>query len=104
EALFLARLHPLLPAHRLGASAWDRLAAAVREVLEQGLRNGGPTLRDYVDADGNAGSNQQALWVYGRAGQPCRACGAVLEGFVLGGRGGVLCPVDQRRPRARRVA
>ena len=103
EALFVARLHPLLSADRLRRSAWDRLAAAVREVLEQGLRNGGTTLRDYVDADGNAGSNQGALWVYGRADQPCRACGATIRGFVHGGRGGAFCPVEQRRPRARRV-
>lgn len=103
EALFVARLHPLLPAYRLERSAWDRLAAAVRQVLEQGLRNGGTTLRDYVDAEGNAGSNQGALWVYGRAEQPCRVCGEPVEGFVHGGRGGAFCPVDQRRPRARRV-
>lgn len=94
EALFVARLHPLLPAYRLERTAWDRLAAAVREVLDQGLRNGGTTLRDYVDADGNAGSNQQALWVYGRAQQPCRVCGAVIEGFEHGGRTGALCPQD----------
>lgn len=104
EALFLAELHPLLPAARLMPSAWDRLAAAVRQVLEQGLRNGGTTLRDYRDADGNAGKNQGELWVYGRAGEPCRACGAEVRGFVLGGRGGAFCPQHQRRPRARRVA
>lgn len=103
EALFVARLHPLLPAERLERSAWDRLAAAVRAVLEQGLRNGGTTLRDYVDADGKAGSNQGALWAYGRADQPCRVCGATMRGFVHGGRSGVYCPQDQRRPRARRV-
>lgn len=103
EALFLARLHPLLPASRLAPSAWDRLAAAVREVLEQGLRNGGTTLRDYRDADGNAGENQNALWVYGRAGAACRVCGAEIEPFVLGGRGGAFCPQDQRRPRTRRA-
>jgi formamidopyrimidine-DNA glycosylase len=103
EALFMARLHPLLPAHRLAPSAWERLATAVREVLEQGLRNGGTTLRDYRDADGNAGNNQNALWAYGRVGQACRVCGAPIEGFVLGGRGGAYCPEDQRRPRTRRV-
>jgi formamidopyrimidine-DNA glycosylase len=103
EALFRARLHPLLPAQRLAPSAWDRLAAAVREVLEQGLRNGGTTLRDYRDAEGNAGENQNALWVYGRAGEPCRACGEPIERFELGGRGGAFCPHDQRRPRTRRV-
>lgn len=104
EALFLARLHPLLPASRLAPSAWDRLAAAVRDVLEQGLRNGGTTLRDYRDADGNAGENQNALWVYGRAGKACRVCGAEIEPFVLGGRGGAFCPNDQRKPRTRRVS
>lgn len=103
EALFLARLHPLLPAARLMPAAWERLAVAVRAVLEQGLRNGGTTLRDYRDADGNAGENQNALWVYGRAGAACRVCGQVIEPFVLGGRGGAFCPNDQRRPRARRV-
>jgi formamidopyrimidine-DNA glycosylase len=100
EALFRARLHPLLPAERLAPSAWERLAVAVREVLEQGLRNGGTTLRDYRDADGNAGSNQNTLWVYGRAGEACRVCGAAIEPFVLGGRGGAFCPQDQRRPRS----
>ena len=103
EALFVARLHPLLPAARLKRSAWDRLAGAVRQVLQQGLDNGGTTLRDYVDADGNAGSNQNALWAYGRAGEPCLHCGAVMQGFTHGGRSGALCPEDQRRPRARRV-
>jgi formamidopyrimidine-DNA glycosylase len=103
EALFMARLHPLLPAHRLAPSAWERLATAVRAVLEQGLRNGGTTLRDYRDADGNAGENQNALWVYGRAGHACRVCGAEIEPFVLGGRGGAFCPNDQRRPRTRRA-
>jgi formamidopyrimidine-DNA glycosylase len=103
EALFVVRLHPLLPANRLAPSAWDRLAAAVREVLEQGLRNGGTTLRDYRDADGNAGDNQNALWAYGRTGQACRVCGGAIEGFVLGGRGGAYCPEDQRRPKTRRI-
>lgn len=104
EALFLARLHPLLPAQRLAPSAWERLALAVRQVLEQGLRNGGTTLRDYRDADGNAGTNQNTLWVYGRTGEACRVCGEAIEPFVLGGRGGAFCPNDQRRPRARRVS
>ncbi len=103
EALFVARLHPLLPAARLSSTAWDRLATAVREVIDQGLRNGGTTFRDYRDADGQAGRNQGALWVYGRAGEPCRACGSLLRGFSHGGRSGVWCPQDQRRSRARQV-
>lgn len=103
EALFRARLHPLLSARRLRRSAWDRLKSEVVEVLAQGIRNGGTTFRDYRGAQDETGRNQHTLAVYGRGGQPCRECGAVLEGFVLGGRSGVYCPRDQRRPRTRSV-
>ena len=36
-----------------------------------GLDNGGSTLRDYRNAYGAAGSNQQHFNAYDRAGQPC---------------------------------
>lgn len=103
EALFRARLHPLLSARRLRRSAWDRLRGEVVEVLVQGIRNGGTTFRDYRGAQDETGRNQHTLAVYGRGGQPCRVCGAALEAFVLGGRSGVYCPEHQRRPRGRSV-
>lgn len=104
EALFLAGLHPLARASRLRASAWERLAIAVREVLEQGLRLGGTTLRDYRDADGRRGRNQDRLAVYGRSGQPCLRCGAILRGYVVSGRSGAYCPREQPAVRGRRIA
>jgi len=103
EALFRARLHPLLAARRLRASAWDRLAVATREVLDQGLRNGGTTFRDYRDAHGEKGRNVAELAVYGRAGLPCLRCGEALQSAVIGGRGAVFCARDQPRPRSRSV-
>ncbi len=104
EALFDAGLHPQLRARRLRDSAWERLARSVVVVLQRGLDNGGTTLRDYRDASGKRGRNQDRLWVYGRAGQPCRRCRATLEGFVIGGRSGVRCPACQPRPRTRFVS
>jgi len=101
EALFVAGIPPLAPAAELHMSAWDRLGVAVREVLRQGLRNGGTTLRDYRGTSGERGRNQNALKVYGRAGQPCPSCGASLHGYVHGGRSGVMCrrcqPARRRR-------
>jgi formamidopyrimidine-DNA glycosylase len=101
EACHLAGVHPLIGAHRLLPSAWDRLALALREVMTQAIRNGGTTLRDFRDVSGEAGHNQDELRVYGRAGAPCHRCGVELRGFVHGGRGGVFCPSDQARPRGR---
>jgi formamidopyrimidine-DNA glycosylase len=101
EALHLARLHPLLPAARLRSSAWDRLASAVQSVLRHAIDHGGTTLRDFRDVSGEPGRNQDELKVYGRAGEACPSCGAILKGFVHGGRSGVFCPRDQARPRGR---
>ncbi|MFV8751090.1 bifunctional DNA-formamidopyrimidine glycosylase/DNA-(apurinic or apyrimidinic site) lyase [Nannocystaceae bacterium ST9] len=103
EALFEAGLHPLLEADRLGPSAWQRLAECVQLVLRRGIDKGGTTLKDFRNVVGEPGRNQDDLRVYGRAGEPCRSCGAILKPFVNQGRSGVFCPVDQAKPRKRRV-
>jgi formamidopyrimidine-DNA glycosylase len=74
-----------------------RLHAALLEVLAAGIANGGTTLRDYRDVDGSSGANQFHLACYGRAGQPCRRCGATLRRSVIDGRGTTHCPACQRR-------
>lgn len=103
EALFVAGLNPLLQACRLEASAWKRLAEAIQVVLQQGLTHGGTTLRDYRDAEGRRGRNQERLAVYGRAERPCLRCGATLRGYVRGGRSGAYCPSCQPTSRHRRI-
>jgi formamidopyrimidine-DNA glycosylase len=96
EALFLARVHPRTPARRLVRKS-DVLLAGIRESLQRGLRNRGTTLRDYVDAWGDGGENQHTLEVYGRQGQPCRACGAPIKRIEDAGRSTFLCGRCQKR-------
>jgi len=95
EALWRARLRPTQRTHKLTAPAAQRLAAAIREVLERALDNGGTTLSDFVDADGAAGENADYLWVYGRAGRPCPRCKTEIRRSVLQGRATYFCPTCQ---------
>jgi len=95
EALFIARVNPR--ARRVGRERCDALAHAIKQVLEAGIANGGTTLRDYVDADGEAGRNQHELLAYGRSGEPCTRCGTELSSFVLDARTTTYCPVCQRQ-------
>jgi formamidopyrimidine-DNA glycosylase len=95
EALWRAQLRPTLRTDRLTAPAAVRLAAAIREVLERALDNGGTTLSDFVDADGAAGENADYLWVYDRAGQPCMRCKRAIKRSVLQGRATYYCPTCQ---------
>ena len=95
EALWRARVHPA--ARRLSRAAAARLHRALVDVLAEGIEHGGTTLRDYRTVDGGTGEHQHRLDCYGRAGEPCRRCGAELRRGVVDGRGTTWCPTCQRR-------
>lgn len=96
EALWRARIHPRRLAGSLGPAEIARLHEAIRWTLRRGIRLGGASQRDYVDARGVQGRMQREFEVYRRAGEPCSRCGHRIERTVLGGRGTFHCPACQR--------
>jgi formamidopyrimidine-DNA glycosylase len=96
EALFHAGIDPRRAAGRIARERYARLADAVRRVLAHAIQRGGTTLRDFLAPDGAPGYFEQELFVYGRAGQPCKACGTRLRAAVIGQRASVWCPSCQR--------
>lgn len=92
EALHRAGIHPRRSVARIAAPRWQRLAAAVREVLEDAIRQGGTTLNDFADGNGDSGYFQVALAVYGRQGEPCPRCGRTIRRIVQSGRSTFYCP------------
>jgi len=96
EALFRAGIHPRRAAGRVSAERHARLAAAVKAVLGEAIKQGGTTLRDYVNADGMPGYFRQALFVYERDGQPCRRCGTPIRKLAQGQRSTYFCPACQK--------
>ena len=98
EALYAAGIHPLIPAVRLTAEQRLRLSRSVPEVLKSAIRRCGTTLRDYRTVAGRSGKNQEHLNVYGRAGQPCFACGAPIEKIRIAGRSAHFCTQCQKLP------
>jgi formamidopyrimidine-DNA glycosylase len=96
EALFHARLRPGRAAVSLRREDCHRLATAVKQVLGRAIEAGGTTLRDYVNADGTPGYFRQKLFVYERAGEPCRDCGATIKQRVQAQRSTYYCPACQR--------
>jgi len=95
EALFLAGIHPLRPANSLTQTECGRLWESVNKVIADGIADGGTTFRDYQNGEGGKGSHQEHLYVYGRKGEQCRNCGAVIERITVGGRGTHFCPKCQ---------
>ena len=100
EALFTAGLHPQAPS----ASVTDaeRLHAAICSILTVAIANRGTSFSDYVDADGQAGSNQLSLAVYGREAESCRVCSRKIQRLVQSGRSTFYCPRCQPKARHQR--
>jgi len=96
EALFRAGISPRRAAGRVSRARFESLVAAVRDVLGEAIRQGGTTLRDYVNAEGTPGYFRQQLYVYERAGEPCRRCGTAVRQIVQGQRSTYFCPVCQK--------
>jgi formamidopyrimidine-DNA glycosylase len=96
EALFRAGIRPRRAAGRIKPVEWQRIVAAIRQVLGEAIAQGGTTLRDYVNTDGTPGYFRQQLFVYERAGEPCRQCATPIRHLVQGQRSTYFCPVCQR--------
>ena len=90
-ALALLPTMSISSAKTLSEAEIKALHKAVKHVIEQGIANKGTTFRDYKDADGNKGNNQNNLLVYGRNGKPCKSCGTALVYEKIAGRGTVYC-------------
>jgi formamidopyrimidine-DNA glycosylase len=73
-----------------------RLVRAIRTVLRMAIRAGGTTLRDYVNAEGAPGYFSQKLYVYERAGMPCRVCRSPIKQIAQGQRSTYYCAQCQR--------
>jgi formamidopyrimidine-DNA glycosylase len=64
--------------------------------LSQAIVQGGTTLNDFADGEGNSGYFQVSLNVYGREGEPCLTCGRPVRRIVQAGRSTFYCPACQR--------
>jgi formamidopyrimidine-DNA glycosylase len=95
EALWHAELSPLVPANQLGPATLDRLAAAIHLTLALARDDPGRYSR---------GEGLDRLSVYGREGEPCFRCGAVVARVPQAGRSTYWCPGCQKSPRAGRKA
>lgn len=96
ESLFQAGVRPTRAAGTLSRAECNRLVQFVKAILGSAIAQGGTTLRDFVNPDGVPGYFEQALFVYGRAGMPCKRCNSTILLAALGNRQSSFCPKCQK--------
>lgn len=98
ETLFQAGILPDRRAGDLDSDDWNRLVAALKDVLSTAVTAGIQTLDPFFsgDADVKLGYFPLKFKVYDRQGEPCPRCGTPLARFIQGGRASYFCPGCQR--------
>ncbi|KHF24733.1 bifunctional DNA-formamidopyrimidine glycosylase/DNA-(apurinic or apyrimidinic site) lyase [Solemya velum gill symbiont] len=96
EALFMCGIRPTRQAGIISRADYERLATNIRRVLEEAIRQGGTTLKDFRNEEGKPGYFAQELQVYGRAGEACSCCGETIRSKVIGQRSSFYCSKCQK--------
>lgn len=96
ESLFNTGIDPRRAAGRVSLKRYKALTQQIKIVLAKAIEQGGTTLRDFAQADGNPGYFAQHLHVYGRAGEACDVCESPISSKVIGQRNTFFCKVCQR--------
>ena len=96
EALFRAGIDPRKAAGKVGRAKLNALTEAIPAVLEDAIRAGGSTLKDFAAPDGELGYFSKQFDVYDREGGACRNCTGTVKRIVQGGRSTFYCPSCQK--------
>jgi|SRR5690348_1656746 len=100
EALWRAKLNGARIAGTLSRKQLTAVLDAAAEVMREALGKGGTSFDSlYVNVNGESGYFDRSLDAYGREGEACRRCGAVMRREKFMNRSSFYCPKCQPRPR-----
>jgi formamidopyrimidine-DNA glycosylase len=100
ESLWRAQVNGARLAETLTKPKLAALLDHATDVMRDALSQGGTSFDSlYVNVNGESGYFDRSLDAYGREGEPCRRCGAVMRREKFMNRSSYYCPKCQPRPR-----
>ena len=87
ETLFLAGVNPFTPTSAVPTNVLEAVLDIARGLLKDNVVDGtSPRIQTYRNLRmlNPASNHDESLWVYGRAGKPCRKCGTPIEMKKMG--------------------
>ena len=100
EALWRAQVNGVRLADTLTKPKLAAILDHATDVMRDALDQGGTSFDSlYVNVNGESGYFDRSLDAYGREGEPCRRCGAVMRREKFMNRSSFYCPQCQPKPR-----
>ena len=97
EALFKACIHPKTPAKNLTKSKVTILTEHIVHIIQDAIKAGGSSLKDFQDTNGKMGYFQHNFAVYGRENQNCHTCQKPIVRIQQSGRSTFFCIKCQKK-------
>ena len=92
ESLYLSRVNPQKESQKLNIEECKRIVSSAKKVLNEAIKVGGTTLKDFYSADGSPGYFKIKLNVYGRNGKKCKKCEEEILKVTINQRATFYCP------------
>ena len=98
EILYLSKINPSLSAKYLKKNQCKNIVINSRKILQNAIRKGGSTIRNFKNTKGGLGNFQKEFKVYGRNKQNCKrfSCSGTINKITQSNRSTFLCEICQK--------
>ena len=98
EILYLSKINPSLSAKYLKKNHCKNLVINSRKILQNAIRKGGSSIRDFKNTQGDKGNFQKEFKVYGRDKKNCKrsGCSGIINKITQSNRSTFLCEICQK--------
>ena len=95
ESLFQANINPQTAANKITLKKYIEFKNIIIKILKVAIKNGGTTLQDFKNVNGELGYFSQKLQVYGKENQACNICKNKIVRITQNQRSTFYCPACQ---------
>ena len=98
EILYLSKINPSISAKYLKKNQCKNIVINSRKILQNAIKKGGSTIRDFKNTKGDQGNFQKEFKVYGRDKQKCKrfSCSGTINKITQSNRSTFLCEICQK--------
>ena len=98
EILFLSKINPNKNADLINNKDYEKIIINSRKVLNNAIKKGGSTIRDFKNTSGKKGSFQKKFNVYERDGLSCKRpqCKGIIQKKNISNRSTYFCNMCQK--------
>ena len=98
EAMFLSKINPLIQVNKISNKKITILILSIKKLLKKAIKEGGSSIKDFNNTEGQEGKFQQFFNVYGREGEDCRRfkCRGKIKTIRISNRSTFFCDICQK--------